>query len=112
MINLTVAVKTVKNDIADLSKRAQAKTSRIMFEDSQVTLADAKARSRVDTGEMRDGWTAYMIDRFTYELKNDVPWTKYNEYGTVHMSAQPMAQPATEAARQRLPRALSEAFTP
>lgn len=112
MIRMVISVKTRGNDIAAYSKRVQAKTKAVVADDAKLTEADATARSRVDTGEMRDGWHAFNLDAYTYELSNEVPHTIYNEYGTVHMSAQPMATPAVETARVRLPRALEDAFKP
>lgn len=110
MIRMSVSVKTVKNEIGELSRRAQQKTKQIIADDAQITKADAMARSRVDTGEMKKGWTAFNTDAYTYELRNDVPHVIFNELGTVNMSAQPMATPAIESARQRLPKALADAF--
>jgi hypothetical protein len=109
-VRLSLSVLTRKNDIAALSKRAQAKVKSIIAADAQTTRADAMARSRVDTGQMKAGWTANNITPYAYELRNDVPHTIYNEYGTYKMSAQPMATPAIESAAQRLPKALGDAF--
>lgn len=56
----------------------------------------ARQRSRVDTGEMRDGWLWRRTSHGSGVLENAVPHTLFNEYGTIHMSAQPMARPAKE----------------
>lgn len=55
----------------------------------------AARRSRVDTGRMRAGWEVEG-GRGEYRVKNDVPYTVYNEYGTVHMTAAPMLHPAID----------------
>jgi len=61
--------------------------------------AGAKARARVKTGYMRGQirWTP--IDPFSGEVVGGASYTIFNEYGTVHMTAQPMFGPATEEAR-------------
>lgn len=58
-----------------------------------------KERSRVDTGQMRDGWQAEQIGHIAWEVFNPVEHTIYNEFGTVDMSAQPMLHPAVDEAR-------------
>lgn len=61
--------------------------------------AGCKARSRVDTGAMRAGWSFRMTGDVSGEVSNAVAHTVHNEYGTATMSAQPMAHPAADAAR-------------
>jgi HK97 gp10 family phage protein len=56
----------------------------------------AKARSRVDTGTMRGGWTSEKLNNWTRMVYNPVYYTLFNEYGTIYMSAQPMLKPALE----------------
>lgn len=56
----------------------------------------AKARSRVDTGEMRDGWEWIRTGQGSGMLQNLVPHTEFNELGTIDMAAAPMARPAAE----------------
>lgn len=112
MIRMSLSVKTLKNDINALSRRAQQKVKAAIAADAQMTKADAQARSRVDTGQMRAGWTAFNDDPYSYTLENKVPHTVFNEYGTTKMSAQPMATPAIESAAQRLPKAIADAFKP
>ena len=61
--------------------------------------AGCKARSRVDTGAMRNAWTFQMTGDASGEVSNGTEQVIFNEFGTVHMSAQPMAHPAADAAR-------------
>jgi HK97 gp10 family phage protein len=56
----------------------------------------AKMRSRVDTGNMRNGWATEKVNNFTRMVYNPVHYTEYNEYGTVNMNPQPMLKPAVE----------------
>lgn len=55
---------------------------------------EAKVRARYDTGYMRRAirWTP--TGRMTGEVVGGASYTIFNEYGTVHMSAQPMFAPA------------------
>jgi HK97 gp10 family phage protein len=81
----------------------------ILYSASRVTMAirkaeaaierRAKARSRVDTGNMRGGWQTMEIGPFDGMVINLAHYTIYNEFGTVAMSAQPMLRPAVEQTR-------------
>lgn len=55
----------------------------------------AQVRSRVRTGNMRGGWQSHNegLEGIVFNL---VDYTIHNEYGTIHMSAQPMLRPAIE----------------
>lgn len=59
----------------------------------------AKEKSRVDTGTMRAGWQSREMGPFDGMVFNLTSYTIYNEFGTVNMSAQPMAVPAAEETR-------------
>ncbi len=97
----------------DLTKRMRrgermaASAVRQTVRDMQKT---AQARSRVDTGAMKDGWVTAMIDDFTGQLGNPVKHVIYNEFGTRHMSAQPMLKPAVESAREPFIRKIRKAY--
>lgn len=62
----------------------------------------AKARSRVDTGNMRNGWTTERVSNAARMVYNPVHYTIHHEYGTRYMSAQPMLRPAVEEVRPQL----------
>lgn len=70
--------------------------------------AEAARRSRVDTGQMRDGWAVTMDSPTSGTVLNEVPHTIYNEWGTVHMSAQPMLTPAVANAKPHLTTRLAD----
>lgn len=59
----------------------------------------AKAHSRVLTGLMRGGWQHMVMGPYEGMVFNLISYTIYNEFGTIHMSAQPMARPAVEETR-------------
>lgn len=59
----------------------------------------SKERSRVRTGAMRGGWQSHPLGPTEGMVFNIVPYTIYNEFGTIHMSAQPMLRPAVEETR-------------
>lgn len=57
----------------------------------------ARRRSRVDTGQMRDGWKTRKAEGeggYAYEVYNEVPHVVFNEFGTTRLPAQPMLGPA------------------
>ncbi|MES2867627.1 MAG: hypothetical protein V4703_12865 [Actinomycetota bacterium] len=56
--------------------------------------AGAEARSRVLTGELKSSWR--IVDD---SVVSDSDHAAFNEFGTVHMAAQPMLTPASEEAR-------------
>lgn len=95
---ITISVRVASNRFPGMSAKLNAGL-RAQVQDTGGEVRDgAKARSRVDTGEMRAGWEFHMTGDLSGEVSNPVPHTIYNEYGTVHMSAQPMAHPAADAA--------------
>jgi HK97 gp10 family phage protein len=72
--------------------------------------AQAKVRSRVDTGAMRNAWQGRMTGDTEGEVANGVEYAVYNEYGTVNMPAQPMAHPAADAVRPSFEAAIKAAI--
>jgi HK97 gp10 family phage protein len=62
--------------------------------------AGAKARSRVDTSAMKNAWHTVAVGALESEVRNGMDYVIFNEYGTRHMSPQPMATPAAEEARE------------
>jgi HK97 gp10 family phage protein len=87
------------NGFAGLAAGLKPKAHALVAETIVAVRDSAKAHSRVDTGEMRDGWTAEQTSDTHGTVSNDVPHTVFNEYGTVKMTAQPMLHPAMDEAR-------------
>jgi HK97 gp10 family phage protein len=82
-------------------RRPQVQGRRRAESRSRPRRQGAKRRSRVDTGRMRDAWDKEQTGPGEWTVFNDVDYTIYNEFGTVHMSAQPMLSPALEEEYQR-----------
>lgn len=61
--------------------------------------AGAKRRARVKTGYMRGQIRWMPAGEFSGEVVGGAYYTIFNEFGTVHMGAQPMFVPATEEVR-------------
>lgn len=75
-----------------------------LAEGLDALLDDVRARSRVDTGEMRDTWhtlSNLVSGEASGELHSGADHTEFNEWGTEKMSAQPMATPAAESEKGR-----------
>lgn len=72
--------------------------------------AACKLRSRVDTGQMRNGWTGEMTGATEGVVANPVEHTIFNEFGTDSMSAQPMLTPSVEEARAPFTAAMAEVY--
>lgn len=99
---MNISVRITSNQWGNFLAKFQREGSKAVAETLEEIRAEAAARSRVDTGQMRDGWATVMDSPTSGMVVNEVPHTIYNEYGTVHMSAQPMLTPAVEQARPRL----------
>lgn len=69
-----------------------------------------KVRSRVDTGQQREGWTGEMTGALEGTVYNPVEHSLYNEFGTESMSAQPMLYPSIEEAREPFYGAMAGAY--
>jgi len=70
----------------------------------------AKSFSRVRTSQMRDGWKWEKQGTLVRRVYNDVPWTIFNELGTIYMSAQPMLHPAEEIVQPQYVAAVAAAW--
>lgn len=71
----------------------------------------AERRSRVgETGDMKAGWRYEVYAGFTAKVWNEEEYAIYNEFGTKHMSAQPMVRPAVKETEPKFLEALKLAF--
>lgn len=99
----------VSSRIPQIVALAQAGTQRETQQAANNIVAEAKARSRVNTGAMQAGWQSRRAEGDnSYEVFNPVYYTVFNEFGTVNMPAQPMLAPAVEQERQEFPHRLQE----
>lgn len=93
----TIRIRIGANRLPDIARILPEAADVVVNRKHGPAMAEGAARrSRVDTGEMRDGWRWEATGRGTGQLINEVDHTVYNEYGTRNMSAQPMARPAFE----------------
>lgn len=98
---MRISVSVTSNTLGTILARLQRGGSTAVRETIAEVRDEAARRSRVATGEMRDGWTAEMTGPSEGTVFNDVPHTIFNEVGTVNMTAQPMLTPAIDSARPR-----------
>jgi hypothetical protein len=94
-----IGVSIQFNHLPRIAGSLRGKASRVVRKTAHDIEAGAKARSREDTGAMKGGWQTEPVSELEAIVYNGVEHVLYNEYGTAHMSAQPMATPAAEAAR-------------
>jgi hypothetical protein len=100
----------LKSRIPEIVTGATAKT-RVAVEVTVFNIeAGCKLRSRVDKGQMRNGWTGEMTGAAEGVVYNPVEHTIFNELGTVKMSAQPMLAPSVEEARGPFLAAMAEVY--
>lgn len=90
----------LKSRIPEIIAVGDAKVAEALAVTANNILYTCVALSRVDTGNMRAGWETQQQSKFSHIVFNNVHYTIYNEYGTVHMAPQPMLGPAIE---QELP---------
>jgi len=88
---------------------AEARAEMVVAKAAADIEAGAKTRARVDTGAMKNGWQTRGT-RLEREVFNPVHYAVFHEFGTRHMSAQPMVIPALEEARPGFLAALRQVF--
>lgn len=98
------------NRIPGIVRESQDKTQEVLERSSARIQSGAMGRSRVDTGNMRGGWQYEFIDEYAVLVFNLVEYTIYNEFGTVNMSAAPMAIPSAEEERPRFYEEMGEVY--
>jgi HK97 gp10 family phage protein len=108
---MRISVEVRSNTFGAILARFQRGGSAAVQETIGEIRDEAARRSRVKTGAMRDGWTATMTGPAAGTVSNDVPYTAYNEYGTVRMSAQPMLTPAVDHATPRFTAKIAKLVT-
>lgn len=98
-----------KSKIPAIVAEANPRANRAIDQVGGLGQAVARGHARVDTGEMREGlkW-----DREKRELRGNAAHTIYNEFGTRHMTPQPMLAPAVEAMRAAVGVAFRWVFRP
>jgi HK97 gp10 family phage protein len=77
-------------------------------ESARELVADAKRRAPVDTGALRDSLHYTMTGPTEATAGDGVEYGIYQEFGTVHMPAQPFLVPATADAGRALSRRVRE----
>ncbi len=95
----SISVEIKFNRFPAIAAKVPGATRALVQKTGADVEAGCKVRSRVDTGAMRNGWGFHMTGDTSGEVSNGVEHAIYNEYGTAHMSAQPMAGPAADAER-------------
>jgi len=101
--DLTVKIQTRFPQVTDrIARRIADVTAKAAFD----VEGEAKTRSRVDTGNMRNSIRSESNDPFTWTVTGYAEYTIYNELGTRHMSAQPMFTPAIERVGPEYARAI------
>lgn len=96
---------TLRSQIPQIIATAEAETQGATLKAAQNIVRIAKDRSREDTGAMKAGWEYRKApESKTYEVFNAVRYTVFNEYGTIHMAAQPMLTPAIAETRLEYPK--------
>jgi HK97 gp10 family phage protein len=90
---------TLKSRLPAVISGAEANAALAVKKTCERIETRAKARSRVDTGNMRAGWQHEMTGLMEGIVFNLTEYTVYNEFGTIMMAAQPMLTPAIEESK-------------
>lgn len=71
---------------------------------------DAKILAPVDTGAMRNSIRSDPVDDLTWQVSVGQDYSKFVEFGTSRMAAQPFLTPALEGNRGEMERKIAELF--
>lgn len=105
---MKISMRVTKNTFPTLAARIPQRTHEVVA-DSLARVRDGAAqRSHVDTGELRDSWSVSFTGPTDGQVASSSGHAVYNEYGTVHMSAQPLLAPAIDQERPRFVAELSK----
>ena len=85
---------TYKSTLPQRSAKMKAGMPLVVEKTTADATGIARSRSRVDTGAMQGGWVFVMEKPTRGIVSNGQEHSVYNEYGTRHMSSQPMIRPA------------------
>ncbi len=85
-------LRVVRNEFPRIAVELPILAERVASHAADEIARGAAARSRVDTGAMQAGWDVQGL-----RISDPVYYTRFHEYGTVKMTAQPMLGPAMEA---------------
>lgn len=101
---------TLKSRLPLITAQAAARAPEIVEKTAYDIQAGCQVRSRVETGQMKGGWTAEMLSLLEWVVYNPVEHTIYNEFGTVNMEPQPMLIPSVEEAKDGFIDALAQLY--
>lgn len=104
--------KSLRSNLGEKARAAPGRAALVVEKTALDIMAGAQQRTvRVDTGAMKGGWRVVDgDDEHTKEVVNSVEYSKFHEYGTRHMSAQPMCVPAAEEAHPGFEAAIAQVF--
>lgn len=91
-----ISVRISKNRLPEIARLLPEASDVIVQRRGPEMVQVSQRHSRVDTGQMRDGWHWNKTGQGEGELVNEVPHTIHNEYGTRNLAPAPMARPAIE----------------
>lgn len=101
----------LKSRLPAITAQALVRAPLIVEKTANDIKAGSMARTkRVDTGAMKNGWTAEALGILEWVVYNPVEYTIYHEFGTVNMSAMPMLVPSIEEAREPFIHALAQLY--
>lgn len=98
---MKLSLQVTSNKLPAMLQRIPERTHEVVGASLLRVQAGCREKSRVDTGEMRDAWAVAFTGPTDGEVFNDTEQVIPNEYGTVHMSAQPMLAPSIDEERPR-----------
>lgn len=104
-------MKQEKTD--EIIQEVRRKKERFVTEGGLIAESEMKARTPVDTGQLRGSIYSEVGEEGTSMYSDIGPSTNYAEYveyGTVYQRAQPYAEPGWEAAVERIKRRAPKDF--
>lgn len=96
------SVRIISNKLPNVARNTPLAIAKRQKRGAEMIKAGAQRRSRRDTGEMEEGWQVEGSGP-AWLVFNDVEHVIFNEFGTVHMTAQPMLRPASDEVMGKMP---------
>lgn len=101
----------ISSRLGEIAAAAVPKAGAVVQKTAHEVEAGAKARARVDTGNMKGAISAQSTGLLSARVSAGADYTIYNEYGTRYMSAQPMFVPAAHEAEAPFIAAMRQVFS-
>lgn len=102
----------LKSRLEEIARQAEREARLAVIRAGREIELEARKRARRRTGAMQAGIRVEPRagDGLELELRADEDYTRFHEYGSLHVSPQPMLRPAAAAARRPFVERMKRAY--